>query len=695
MTTTIIKDAYSAAELAALKVPGWPATEYRMRARLARERVATREVSCRGGRGGMRREYLTAGLPLPIRQWLAEQQIKQAAPAVVLPPPAAVAPTRAVAAGDLSEWQIEVGSARAWVLDEVSRAAETTSMRRAARLFVTAARAGELLPEATEMVRIANARRGANGRMISVAALTRWRQRARGAATPAERIRRLAPRSRGVKWAMDADVIAALALYRQPNKPSLNWCVKETARKLDVPYGSLYGRSRRALGKVPAPAFYPVRNRGAALRAMLPFRRREFQSMLPNDVWIGDGHSAKLKIAHPETGKPFVPEVTVVMDVQSRYVVGWSVALSENCLAVSDALRHGIARHGTPLIYYSDGGAGQTARMLDAPLTGILPAMGIEHRTGRPGHPQARGVIERFWPTVLIPLARRFATYQGRGHDRETLRQVITEIDRQLREASRGEVVALPSKLPTFQQFLDALDQEIETYNATHRHTSLPKLDGVNHATPAEYRTARLGEADIYVPSEQDVATLFMPSVVRVARRGEVRLWNGVYFHRDLMLVDGERVQVGYDIHDASRVLVKKITGEPIAWASLDGNRDGWQPKALIEQLREQRAGRRMARLEEKMADVRAELRGAMPAAPALDPIEIAPEPEPDNVVALAPGARPQFFGDTGDIEKYRWLLAHEGLITDEDRAWIAWYRTTSEWADIFGDEPRREAESY
>lgn len=585
---------------------------------------------------------------------------------------------------------MEVGTARCAVLDEIERMAGTVGHARAERLFVEMAKSGDLDQSMLEMVRIANARRGQGQRTVSKARLWAWRKTAATAVTPTARIVALAPQTRGKKWALDHDVATALARYRQPNKPSLRWCVTQTAQELGVEQGSLYARCRRELKKLPKQVFYVGRNSGAALKALQPFRRREFHSLLPNEVWIGDGHSMKLRIAHPETGAPFVPEVTVVMDVQSRFVVGWSVSLSENCLAVSDAMRHGIAQHGIPLIYYSDNGAGQTAKMLDAPLTGLFPALGIHHETGIPGNPQGRGVIERFWPTVTIPLAKRFATFQGRGADRDTLRTVSTEISRQLRAAQRSDVTVLPAKLPTFAQFLDALSEEIDNYNNTHRHRSLPKLDGVNNATPAEYRAARIAGVDIHIPEPMELAALFMPSVIRQATRGEVRLWNGVYFSQDLMLVDGERVRVHYDIHNVERVWVKKMTGEVIACAELNGNRTGYMPKPVIEKLREDRAGRRMKLLQDKMAGVLTEFNAgtfmrSVPQPSALNDEDQQALAALDREIAEAPARRVTPI-DNPEFNFKRWHAMEARVIngerlTEEDAAWHHAYQGSDEWS--------------
>jgi putative transposase len=551
--------------------------------------------------------------------------------------------------------------------------------------LVRSVHGGELPQHLRELISVANARAG-SGRTLSKSSLQAWCSVDLPRADLNERIARLAPKKRGVDYTLAEDLAQVLAVLRQPNGHTVAWCAREAANGLGLDdWHSLYYRALRYRKKIPASVLYVGRHTGAALKALEPFRRREFLSLNPNDVWVGDGHGAKLKVAHPITGSPFQPEVTVIMDVATRFVVGWSVDLSENRLAVADALRHGVARHGIPLIYYSDGGAGQTNKMFDAPITGTLGALGIHHEVGRPGNPQGRGVIERFWQTVLIPLARRFETFQGKSAVRDTLRLVSREIDRALRAVKKGEIAVLPRKLPTWPRFIEALEDAIDSYNTKHQHRSLPKLNGRYHATPEEYRATRLAGVEIHRPEVAELATLFMPATKRRASHGEVRLFNGIYFHRDLMLVDGEDVQVAYDIHDVSRVWVKKISGELIAVAVLDGNRGDFMPKPLIEHLADQRAKRRMGRLQAQMEEVQAELQGAavIDAKPVLEPIEFPPEPE--NVIALPDqeGRRPMW---DSNLEKYRWLMERPAEITTEDENWLGWYRSTSEFQDLFGD---------
>lgn len=634
-------------------------------------------------------EYPLSALPHETQEVLIARLIQRPALGLQAPAVPATSDEQDPGTDTLTDQQREIGAARASIVAEVKRIGAVVGMNRAIGQVIALAAAGTLPASLQQLVPVANARRG-SARSLSRRTLYRWLGgAARGAG--------LAPKAPGLDYRLPEDVAAVLALHRQPNKPPLLWCAKEVARTRGRDeHLALYHRAARYKGKLPRSVFHVGRHTGAALAALRPFRRREFLSLAPNDVWVGDGHAAKLSVAHPITGSRFAPEVTLIMDVATRCVMGWSVALSENCLAVADALRHAVATNGEPLLYYSDGGGGQTNKMLDAPITGTLGALGIHHEVGRPGNPQARGVIERAWQTILIPLARRFPTFRGQGADRETLRKVTIDVDRALRAAKRAErgeraehgaVTALPARLPGWQQFIDALDAEIALYNATHRHRSLPKLDGRRHATPAEYRAARLVETGVEIrrPAGAELAALFMPAIVRRAKRGEVRLFNGIYFHRDLMLVADEDVQVCYDIHDASRVWVKRITGELIAEAVLDGNRDGYMPKPLIERLRGQRAQRRMGRLQGQVAEVQAELRGnVLPAAPALEPLEIPPQPEAEGVALPGAHARRPMFDS--DAEKYRWLLDRAAEVNTEDERWLGWYRATSEWTDLFGD---------
>ncbi|MFG5411408.1 Mu transposase C-terminal domain-containing protein, partial [Piscinibacter sakaiensis] len=277
-----------------------------------------------------------------------------------------------------------------------------------------------------------------------------------------------------------------------------------------------------------------------------------------------DGHSFKAKVRHPDHGAPFTPEVTVVIDAATRLICGWSASLSENMIAVGDALRHAVGNCGVPAVVYSDNGAGETGRQIDCPVSGIMARLGTEHRTGLPGHPQGRGLIERSWKTHMIECARQFGTYMGSDADSGTYKRAAAELAREQRALKRrqqtGEVVKLSTKAPSWAQFVEAVERQVQSYNAEHRHRGLPRHEDGPHEgkrmTPSEAWAQMLDPSrQIKLPA-LDLRLLFMPAVLRTAQRGEVAFFNQHYQAPELMRVDGQQVSVRYDIHDPSFVMV-------------------------------------------------------------------------------------------------------------------------------------------
>jgi putative transposase len=275
----------------------------------------------------------------------------------------------------------------------------------------------------------------------------------------------------------------------------------------------------------------------------------------------------------------------------------------------------------------------------------------------------------------------------------------ITKALRLQRQALPGSVSSISSRLPTLAELTAALQANFDIYNHHHEHSALPKVNG-RHATPAQWRAHRIAECstDIIMLPPAEINTLFMPAVLRKATRGEVRFLNCIYYHADLMLVDDEIVKVHYDIHDVTRVWVKKQTGELIALAELNGNKAGYFPQSMIEVQREKRAERRVALKQSQIDDINAErmapaLTDQRTGAPLVPLVIEDPAPELlNNIVNLPTAAReqarPMF---DSDAEMYRWLKANPSDITAFDRDWIEGYRRTGEFQDLFAEREARE----
>lgn len=685
----------SARELAGL--PGMPSSEFRTRALLMQLGVPSRR---REGRGGGR-EFDASHLPAATRRALLLQAAVPALPAVPPaadlsappPPPAPVRPPPTHAESACAD-------ARVLLLKHLDgMSALAGGALRAADLLAAQLHAGDAPAELLEVAAAANQRprtAAGGGVAISSRTLRRWagdhRRGGWHALLPA-------PVAHTLPAEAADDVAQVLARYHSAAGHARN--LTEVAQAVTVQLGRpyddwrrLYDRARRLVPRLDRVALVKARHTGAERDARLPYRRRDTSVLRPLDVALVDGHSFKAKVRHPVHGQPFAPELTVVIDAATRKVTGWSVALSENTIAVGDAIRHAVTTHGIPAIAYTDGGPGETARQLDCPVAGLFARLGIEHRLGLPGKPQGHGLIERSWQTFAIRCARQFGSYQGSDADSGRVRAARLEFAREQtalkRAESTGEVVRLSAKAPSWQQFFAAVGQAIEDYNTCHRHRGLPKhASGPNagrHMTPAEAWAAMLVPQDCHRLGAAEARHAFMPSVLRVPSRGWVSFLGGSYFCDELMRgdVDGRQVRVAYDLHDASRVWVWTLQGEFVCEASATANRMGYFPEAAIERARRTRVDgivkRRQAQIDTALRELQPVLPAAAPALVLDAPPPAAPGPAAEPQPPAADG-RPAFFESAA--ERYEWLLQHRAAWAEGDAEWLAEWTAGADYAAL------------
>lgn len=467
--------------------------------------------------------------------------------------------------------------------------------------------------------------------------------------------RYLVPGKREATGHHPVHVGAFLRFFCRPNRPT----VAETYQQMQpwlieqgLPAPS-YATVCRIQQDLPVTVKYRGRVTGSAWRSLLPYIERDLSQFHSNDLWVGDGHSFKARVQHPIHGQPFVPEVTVVLDWVSRKIVGWSVALSESTLAVSDAFRHAQkTTRARPLVYYSDNGSGQTGTRIDAPIVGTLARQGIAHHTGIPGNPQGRGVIERLWQTVFIPLARTYPTCTWRGADENHTNKIIKLMQRK----DGGGIRA-----PSFRQFCDDLEKAITAYNLHHVHSDLGKT-GSDGTPEGEYQARIDKDSIVFGPSDDEIALLWMPEVIRTPSRGVVSLFGNAYFRKDLVsiLPEGGKVRVRYDLHDASKVWLLTPEGRSIGEAVWNGNAKAAFPVSEIDLLRAQRAAGKIARAEQIIAEAQAEL-GEVFEDAGVDPI---PMPSPETLPSAAPDEDGSEPNPMSHADLVQWLY---GGATDEE----------------------------
>lgn len=524
----------------------------------------------------------------------------------------------------LTAAQRQTADARMALVVEVMRLGDLPGFSRAKaiREIVRQAQASELPERLANAAAAANAKKGTS-RSLSEISLKRWVADFNKTSSAAERLLLLAPGKRQVvkpeeiKWLPEF-----LSFYRRPDGRGIQEAYDDFAKEWVERYQDdllmraaipSYDQVCYAMNKLPVVVKQKGRITGSEFRQYEGFIRRDWESLPVNYVWIGDGHGMKMKVAHPDHGNPFSPEVTFILDGSCRFIVGWSLALSESVIAVADALRHGIKNHGKPFLYYSDNGGGETNNTFDAELTGILPRLGIDHRLGIPENPQGRGIIERLNRSLAMRISRQFATYYGTGADRSTVRRMTKALQSATNAANKGKELSAKQEktlrdLPSWEALIDAIEAGVEWYN-NRPHDSLPLRGDGEHFTPAQFRRYKLEKEATAIEwlSDLELREMFMPQIERHVSRCEVRLFNNFYYSPELNNEHGNQVLVNYDLHDASKVIVRRLDGSFICEAIWDGNKQQAFPVTAEYHQRQQRIKGMRQRGEEKVRLAEAE----------------------------------------------------------------------------------------
>ena len=308
-------------------------------------------------------EYALSSLPELVQMELQKKFVCSVSKPKSLP-----ADLRQVELKTLTEKQREVAGARMALVAQVAQLEQAQPRYKAIKFFCEQIKRGGISSDLMRLVETANNKKGKN-RTLSDRTLNQWVLDYEKADTPEERLKALAPMQRVAKKAEEIVWLPDfLAIYRQTNGInvaeayhyfSAEWDARFADEPLRLEMKPSIDQVRAALAKLPKHIKEIGRKTGSEFRALNTYVKRDWSVLQVNDVWVGDGHAMKLKVAHPEHGRPFIPEVTLIMDTSCRFIVGWSASLAENVLAVADALRYGVERYGIPAIYYSDNGGGE------------------------------------------------------------------------------------------------------------------------------------------------------------------------------------------------------------------------------------------------------------------------------------------------------------------------------------------------
>lgn len=378
----------------------------------------------------------------------------------------------------------------------------------------------------------------------------------------------------------------AVALYNTPSKPGfadVAWRLRSEGFE-----GATESRVKRFLKALPATLgeHSPARvGRHLHRLTRRTFQRRSVVEVLVGEIYAGDGHTADCYVAHPNTGKPFRPELTLFLDIKSRYPVGWYFTESESAMSTLLALSHAMLGHNhVPAWLYIDRGAGYRAHLLADEATGWYRKFDIDVIGALPGNPHGKGWIERFFRTVRDKHDKFF--FGGQVYCGEDM---APEVNRRL----SAELASGKRQLPTLREYVESFRRFIEWY----ANEPMDVLDG---RTPAQV-WAELTPVALEVPAE----AVLRPRAEATVLRQQVRLHNRFYFHEALALYDAHKVSVEYDLHDDGRVWITDAKGRFVCEAKLV-NTIGVLPASRLEEGRDRRLKGQLKRLERKVDEARA-----------------------------------------------------------------------------------------
>ena len=609
---------YSAAQLAEMCLSSLPTTRQAIDHKAKRENWHS--IFIDGvGRGGKTKVYRFEALPTEVQNEINANQLDEVlantTPMLLPSLQVDLFPNQGIENG-LTERQRLVESARKGVLKAIEdvMAIAKVSKEAAMQTVLTQARMGGY-EHIAKMFELARDGRGATGDLPSVRTIKRWfAARDEGNLVP------IIPTA-NVKLPDWASLF--LTHYQQPQKPSVTaaferflpeWmAVAPPLTKMPTIH-----MARRLLERVGNVSREKGRMGEREIKNIKAYKVRDFLHLNPSDIYSADGHTFDAEVMHPQSGKPFRPEITTIIDIATRKIVGWSIDLAESGLAVLSAISNAAERNGIGAIFYVDNGGGYKNAMMTDEATGLMGRLGMTMKNSMAYNSQARGVIERLHKSVWVKAAQTQSTYIGEKMDRQAMQLV----HKTTRKAAKTNVIlkgtpALaniqslnPNVMMTWQEFMQFCEYFVDQYN-NRPHRSLPKILDVSqvrrHMTPNELWALKIEQgAKLITITAEDKHTLFMPQEMRVVQRCQVFLKSDRYFSQELEEYHGDTVRVAYDIHDPMHVWIYDDVGRLICTAEWNGNSIDYMPKSVVERAQDKRVDAQVRRLDAKKANVEA-----------------------------------------------------------------------------------------
>lgn len=542
------------------------------------------------------------------------------------------------------------------------------SERAACDELLRQAKAGELTPEQTQMLRDGRTAQGRKSRdgWVNWTTVRRWYRRPDGQEAPT-------PTS-----LPDDDVLPwhALAVqrYAMASKPCLTqvheWLVENWTAACGEKPPSLHQVNYFFRKKYSKGDQHLGRHTGSALDAKKFYQHRTAGGLPPWTVLHADGWTTHFTAPHPVTGEFVTLELWHAQDLATRYLPPMSIAMSECKEVIAKCIENAVRVGGVMGGLQTDSTRSMKNKTMSLDVTSSLAArLGITvvHPV-KVGKSQTNGLAENLnaW---LDREAKELATYQGKSMDSLAFKRQRKLTAKMVKARSAGDLVQaakFKAQLQkqtqgiVFERHEDAVAwvRKVEAKWNNRPHSALPKvhdeaLGRDRHMTPQESLDAAraAGWAPVAV-DEADLVDIFRVHEQRKVIRETVVAYNKQrYYHPDLNAYDGEMVMVAIDPMDHKHVWVKDLQGRLICQAQYVAA-TGYHPLSMYEAMLEKRTDAALKRL-----DAKAEAVMARAAPQALEMEMQAPaivlELPAVNVPRRAPATEPEHRGSVIDTWEY------------------------------------------
>lgn len=316
--------------------------------------------------------------------------------------------------------------------------------------------------------------------------------------------------------------------------------------------------------------------------------RRCTERCQAGDVYVADGYMADVFLFNPVSGKlMWRPELTICMDLRSRFIPGWRMDEHEGTTAVQNLWAETFARwNHVPLMLYVDNGSGHKNKLMSDAVTGFYVRHNIEVIHAIPGNPHGKGWIERFFVEVKRDFLKvwRPAFYCGDDMNDEARAETRNRAEKDFKEGKINP--------PTPQEFAVAFNAWLERYHQR------------QHPEDKTKTKAALWGALSPLPPQADLLEMKRQAVTLTVRRASVKHGQVEYGHPDLHAYNHKQVVLEYDLMDYTVAVIRDLDGRWICNANLITAVDAVAPNRL-EKKRMERQEHQQQRAQRKLDELK------------------------------------------------------------------------------------------